>query len=235
MKHRLLFFAGAFLALTLANILHATPPPKSYTLSASFKEGDKEIIRYKLEASARAETSSIPGHPPILLYSRLEQEIEQKILKLTDGEISRLERTYRSSKYYISKSSQQGKQEPLDGKKIVIESDGTITPANSASFILDEIKKFLSVNEHRFALILPVKEVKVKSEWEVPKEVVTRIFNFSNHKKRSEIHGCTEVGINATFNNGSLKCILKEVKPMGGQESAVIEMTLSLQGDDNGL
>lgn len=213
--------------------LESADSPKSYTLKYLAKEGDKEVIIYKLEASANVEVPSVPKHPAMPLYSKLQQEIEQKIVKITDEQITRLERNYRSSKYYISKSSQNAKTEPLDGKKIVIESDGTITPVGQGptSQITDSIKSSISIDEHRFALILPQEDVQAKSEWEVPAESVTRIFNFSNHKRRTTSHGCTEVGINAHFSSGSLKCLLKEVK----SDSAVIELNGSLKGDDNGM
>lgn len=220
------------------NYLESAPPVqtgKSYKLQSTLKEGDKEVIIYKLDASADAQIPSMPKHSLINLYSRLEQEIEQKISKINDNQIIRLERTYRSSKYYINKSSQTPKPEPLEGKKMIIESDGTITPTPATNQIPQEIKQFLSIDEHRFALILPTEEIQVKSEWEVSQETVIRIFNFSNHKKRTTSHGCSEVGINARFSAGSLKCLLKEVKQVGGQESAVIEMTLNLKGEDNGL
>jgi hypothetical protein len=213
--------------------LESADSPKSYALKYLMKEGDKEVIIYKLEANANVEVPSMPKHPLMPLYSKLQQEIEQKILKITDGQITRLERNYRSSKYYISKSSQTPKNEPLDSKKIVIESDGTITSVGQGqtSQISETIKSFISIDEHRFALILPSEEVQTKSEWEVSSESVTRIFNFSNHKKRTMSHGCTEVGINAKFSSGSLKCLLKEVK----FDSAVIELNGTLKGEDNGL
>jgi len=221
------------LAATSLTWLESAEPPKSYTLKHLMKEGDKEIIIYKLEANANAEVPSMLNHPAMPLYSKLQQEIEQKIVKITDGQITRLERNYRSSKYYISKSSQNAKTEPLDSKKIVIESDGTITPVGQgpASQITDSIRSFISIDEHRFALILPSEDVQTKSEWEVPSESVSRIFNFSNHKRRTVSHGCTDVGINARFSSGSLKCLLKEVK----SDSAVIELTGSLKGEDNGM
>ena len=213
--------------------LESADSPKAYALKYLIKEGDKEVIIYKLEANANVGVPSIPKHPAIPLYSKLQQEIEQKIVKITDGQITRLERNYRSSKYYISKSSQNAKTEPLDGKKIVIESDGTITPVGQgpASQITDSIKAFISIDEHRFALILPQEEIQTKSEWEVPSESVPRIFNFSNHKRRTISHGCTEVGINARFSSGALKCLLKEVK----SDSAVIELNGTLKGEDNGM
>jgi len=213
--------------------LESADQPKSYTLKYLTKEGDKEVIIYKLEANANVGVPSMPNHPGILLYSKLQQEIEQKILKITDDQVTRLERNYRSSKYYVSKSSQTPKQEPLDTKKVVIESDGTITPVGQgpAGQITDSIKAFISIDEHRFAPILPSEEVQAKSEWEVSSESVPRIFNFSNHKRRTVSHGCTEVGINARFSSGSLKCLLKEVK----SDSAVIELNGTLKGDDNGL
>lgn len=213
--------------------LESADSPKSYILKYLMKEGDKEIIIYKLEANASVEVPSISNHPGIRLYSKLQQEIEQEIVKITNEQITRLERNYLSSKYYISKLSQTPKAEPLDGKKIVIESDGTITSVGQgpASQITDSIKSFISIDEHRFALILPPKEVQTKSEWVVSSESVPRIFNFSNHKKRTISHGCTEVGINARFNSGSLKCLLKEVK----SDSAVIELNGTLKGEDNGL
>lgn len=197
------------------------------------KEGDKEVIIYKLEANANVEVPSIPKHPAMPLYSKLQQEIEQKIVKITDDQITRLERNYRSSKYYISKSSQTPKNEPLDSKKMVIESDGTITSVGQgpANQITDSIKAFISIDEHRFTPILPAEEVQTKSEWEVPSESVPRMFNFSNHKRRTVSHGCTEVGINAKFSSGSLKCLLKEVK----SDSAVIELNGTLKGEDNGM
>ena len=212
--------------------LESADQPKSYTLKYLMKEGDKEVIIYKLEANANVEVPSQKGHPAMPLYSKLQQEIEQKIVKITDEQITRLERNYRSSKYYISKSSQTPKNEPLDSKKIVIESDGTITTVGGAtSQITDSIKSFISIDEHRFALILPSEEVQTKSEWEIPSESVIRIFNFSNHKRRTVSHGCTEVGINAKFSSGSLKCLLKEVK----SDSAVIELDGTLKGEDNGM
>lgn len=228
-------FLGLLLATGVIMVLESAPTsqaPKSYLLKNTLKENDKEVIVYKLEAGADVSTPNYPKHPIISMYSKLEQEIEQKILKITDSQITRLERTYRSSKYYISKSSKSPKPEPLNGKKVVIESDGTITPTTQ---IAEEIMGFMSTDEHRFTLILPAEEVQIKSEWDVSSDVVTRIFNFANHKKRTVSHGCTEVGINARFTGGSAKCTLKEVKAVGGQESAVIEMTVDLKGQDNGL
>ncbi|MEK7309341.1 MAG: hypothetical protein AAB038_00810 [Planctomycetota bacterium] len=228
----LVVVVGLLAAMSLT-WLESADPPKSYTLKYLMKEGDKEVIIYKLEANANVEVPSMPKHPLMSLYSKLQQEIEQKIVKITDGQITRLERNYRSSKYYISKSSQTPKQEPLDSKKIVIESDGTITTVGQgpASQITESIKSFISIDEHRFALILPSEEVQAKSEWEAPSESVPRIFNFSNHKRRTVSHGCTEVGINARFSSGSLKCLLKEVK----SDSAVIELNGTLKGEDNGM
>ncbi|MEW6025751.1 MAG: hypothetical protein AB1599_00445 [Planctomycetota bacterium] len=213
--------------------LESADQSKSYTLKYIMKEGDKELIIYKLEANANVEVPSMPRHPAMPLYSKLQQEIEQKILKMSEGQITRLERNYRSSKYFVSKSSQTPKPEPLDAKKVVIESDGTITalgqaPANQ---ITDSIKSLISIDEHRFALILPAEEIQVKSEWEATSDSVVRIFNFSNHKKRTMSHGCTEVGINARFSSGSLKCRLKEVK----SDSAIIELDGTLKGEDNGM
>ena len=213
--------------------LESADSPKSYALIYTVKEGDKEVIIYKLEANSNVGIPSMANHPALILYSKLQQEIEQKILKITDGQITRLERNYRSSKYYISKSSQTAKSEPLDSKKIVIESDGTITPVGQGptNQIPEAIKPFISIDEHYFALILPSEEVQAKSEWDVSSESMVRIFNFSNHKKRTMTHGCTEVGINARFNSGSLKCLLKEVK----SDSAVIELNGALKGEDNGM
>jgi hypothetical protein len=206
---------------------------RAYLLqSQPLKAGDKETIIYKLEASAIIEIPSMPNHPAIPLYSRLEQEIEQKILKLSEGHINRLERHYCSSKYYLSKSSKTPKPEPLDGKRFIIEEDGTITPTDAIPL---EIQQFISMDEHRFSLILPSEEVRLKSEWALASDVIKRVFNFSNHKKRSVVHGCTEIGINARFSDGSGTAVLKEVKTTTGQESAVIEMTVNLKGDDNGL
>lgn len=213
--------------------LESADQPKSYTLKYLMKEGDKEVVIYKLEANANVGVPSMPNHPGILLYSKLQQEIEQKILKITDDQITRLERNYRSSKYFVSKSSQTPKQEPLDSKKVIIESDGTITPVGQGptNQITDSIKSFISIDEHRFTPILPSEEVQAKSEWEVPSDSVPRIFNFSSHKRRTVSHGCTEVGINARFSSGSFKCLLKEVK----SDSAVIELNGTLKGDDNGM
>ncbi|MBI5778336.1 MAG: hypothetical protein HZA49_02650 [Planctomycetes bacterium] len=227
-----LLIIGLFAAISLT-WLESADNPKSYSLKYLMKEGDKEVIIYKLEATANVKVPSMPTHPGMPLYSKLQQEIEQKILKITDGQVTRLERNYRSSKYFVSKSSQTPKAEPLDTKKIIIDSDGTITPVGQGptNQITDSIKAFISIDEHRFAPILPAEEVQAKSEWEVPSESVPRIFNFSNHKRRTVSHGCTEVCINARFNSGSLKCLLKEVK----SDNAVIELNGTLKGEDNGM
>ena len=208
--------------------LESAPAAKSYVLKYIVKEKDVETINIKLDASANVEVPSWPKHPVMPLYSRLEQQIEQKILKISDSQINRIERTYKSSKYFISKSSQTPKAEPLDGKKMVIELDGTITPTTPIS---PEMMSLISIDEHRFGLILPTEEVQVKSEWEVPCETVVRVFNFSNYKKRVLSHGCTEVGINAKFSEGTMKCLLKDIK----SDNAIIEMTVTLKGTDNGM
>jgi hypothetical protein len=233
-----LWLAFALLAIILAvavSLPHSEPaaPPKTYALKSLIKEGDKELIIYKLEANALISTPGLPKHPVMPMYSKLQQEIEQKMLKMDGGEIVRLERHYRASKYYISKSSQTPKAESLDGKKIIIESDGTITPVGQASIdkIIDQARPFISVSEHQFALILPAEEIPLKAEWEIPAETVARVFNFSSQKKRAVTHGCTEVGINARFSGGSLKCLLKEIKA----DTAVIELKGELKGEDNGL
>lgn len=225
-----LFFIVLLLIIGLSlTRIESAPAPKSYTLKYNIKEGDRETIIYKLEASANVEVPSQGNkHPGIILYSRLEQEIDQKILKISDSQIARIERTYRSSKYFVSKTSQTPKAEPLDGRKITIESDGTITTTSPVS---PEIKSLISINEHRFGLILPVDDVQIKSEWDVPGETVVKLFNFSNYKKRSTTHGCTDVGINAKFSEGTLKCLLKDVK----YDNALIEMNVTLKGDDNGM
>src|SRR3989339_1134650 len=189
MNKKLLFGLVLFIITLSTTVsltwLESSDQPKSYNLKYIIKEGDKEIISYKLEATANVVVPSIPKHPAMPLYSKLQQEIEQKIVKITDEKISRLERNYRSSKYYISKSSQTPKNDPLNEKKIVIESDGTITPVGQGptSQIPDAIKPLISIDEHMFAPILPSEEVQAKSEWEEPSESAVPLFNFSNHKR----------------------------------------------------
>ncbi|MFH0888631.1 MAG: hypothetical protein V1871_05420 [Planctomycetota bacterium] len=228
--------AGLIIVILFSHLIESAPAPsntaKSYLLKPNIKEGDNEIINYKLEASANIEVPAMAEHPVIPLYSRLEQEIEQKILSITATKISRMERTYHSSKYYTNKKSKTPKTDSLDGKKIIIEPDGTITPTD---LIPLKIKEFISINEHRFSLILPKEEIRPQAEWTIPSEIVVSLFNFSNNKKRSTIHGCTEVGINAHFTGGSLQCLLKKVQSTGLQEIAVIEMIVVLKGEDNGL
>jgi hypothetical protein len=228
MTHKLSnIIAILVIATLLVQFIQSASPEKSYLLQANFKEGDSETIIYKLESSADIRVPSFPEHPVIPLYSRLEQVIEQKILGITGTGISRLERTYSSSKYYIGKKSSSAKTDSLDGKKIIIEPDGSITPTKS---IEPKIQEFISINEHRFYPILPKSEIQLQSEWTVPSKTVTAIFNFSNQKKGISMHGCTEIGINARFINGSLKCTLKQIK----KDIAVIEMVLALKGDENG-
>lgn len=232
---------GACLIIVVFILLGVTSLPRSepagqskvYSLKHIFKEGDREIIIYKLEASALIKTPGLPRHPVMPMYSKLNQEIENKVLEAIEGEITRIERTYRSSKYYTSKSAKTPRADLLDGKKIIIESNGTITPVGlaPADKIIDEVRRLLSIREHQFSVILPRENIPIKAEWNIPSETVASIFNFSNQKKRTVTHGCTEVGINVHFTGGALKCMLKEIKA----DVAVIELKCALQGEDNGL
>lgn len=223
----------------------ADDPNKTYALKpAAFKSGDKEKLIFKFEAIADAKVPTMPTHPAMPMYSKMEREIEQKITELDGEDITKIERTYKSSKVFLSRTSTQGKQDMLEGKTAIIDQTGDVNFKNLPKDIkkidadaLEEVKKSITMSENNFRMILPRSDVKIKEQWEVDSGNVIGIFNFANPRKRPVHHGCTEVGINSKFTSGNLTCTLKEIKKVkpATDDCAVIELAGSLKGNDGGL
>lgn len=222
-----------------------SPQPKSVKFQPVWKKGDKQSILYRLEATASASMPLMPNHMPVTLYSKIEREMEQKILDVKDNRPAKLERLYLSSKYYISKESVKPKEDGLHNKTLLIENTGGITatgwvkkptePNPPKPDVPPAMKETISIDECNFGLFLPDKEVKVGDEWQVTEEKTLRVFNFANPRKRATIHGCTEIGINAKFTSGKFTCKLSEVKTEKGEEYAIIIVTGTLAGNDSGI
>lgn len=226
----------------------ADDPNKTFALKpAPVKTGDKERIIFKMEASAAAKFPTMPNHVATGLYSKMERDMEQKFVDVDSdtGEIIKIERTYKSSKVFLSKTSSAGKADVFDQKTLYLDNMNEIQLKNppkekdpkKANPITDEMKQVMSIDENNFRLILPPDEVKTGDKWEVNQASALRLFNFANSRKRPVHHGCTEIGINSKFTQASLTCTLKEIKKVkpAKDNCAVIELAGNLKGNDNGL
>lgn len=226
----------------------ADDPNKTYALKpAPIKTGDKERIIFKMEASATAKFPTMPTHVATGLYSKMERDMEQKFADVDSdtGEVVKIERTYKSSKVFLSKTSSEGKADVFDQKVFYLDNMNDVQLKNppkekdpkKADPITDEMKQVMSIDENNFRLILPSSEVKIGEKWEVNQTSALRLFNFANPRKRPVHHGCTEIGINAKFTQASLTCTLKEIKKVkpATDDCAVIELAGNLKGNDSGL
>ena len=232
--------AAVALTLILFWVLGADLPdrmagaaPKKILLKSTLVENKPETIFYELEAEAEVTIPVHHKHSSMKLYSKLQREIKQKVLKFEKNNIIKVEREYISSKIVRQKRRPRPRRDLFDKKKIIIETTGERIEITGA--ISDHLKSTVSPNENNYRLILPGKLMAVGEEWSVPSEDVLKIFNFASSKRRMVIHGCTEVGLKARFDGGKMTCALAEIEKTDEGDYGVIKMEGVLEGEDNDL
>ncbi|MEK7449732.1 MAG: hypothetical protein AAB019_09660 [Planctomycetota bacterium] len=207
--------------------------PNKVLLKTDLKKDSQQTVFYELEAEAEVTIPMYLKHAPMKLYSRLQRETKQTILAVEKNNITKVRREYVSSKIFLRKNNPQPRPDPLDQKNLTIEEkDNQI---NITGVISPHLQSTIFPNENNYALFLPGKPVVVGEQWSVPEADVLEILNFAGSKQRQVYHNCTEIGIKARFEKGTMSCTFKEIKKLEAADYAVIEMQGTLAGEDNGL
>ena len=249
MKKRLRMISG-ILMLTLiiaSGVIQLTGEPenktkakednsnKKYNLKGKLDNKKALTITYERESNAIAKVPSMPRHAYISFYEKYNKKISQKSLKTEGVNIIKLKRTYTQSLMSPFENKPKGKPDLFNKQTIEIEIKDKKESINSRAIIPDEIKNNLDINENNFLLFLPENEVKEGDEWNVNPEIVSSVIRCISTRQRMRYHGALDIGLAQVFPIAKMQCKLSKVKKIKGKETAIIDMSGELTGDDQGL